>query len=176
MRYYKDNFNVSLRNVRNIYSKNINYEYMSEDLINTIREYISDFNGYSQENYIESESSIRKKSIDELQIGMNLIKEQLANNKLNDLKKSVGEIVIEKFKASVENLNKNLEITDFSNEKMTDLLTQDINLITKSIAIKEKSVRVSREIPNARSWDSEIDELYKKLKELSPVIKKRTSQ
>jgi len=148
---------------------------MSEDLINTIKEYISDFNGYSQENYIESEVSIRKKSIDELQIAMNLIKEQLANNKLNDMKKSVGEIVIEKFKTSLENLNKNLEITDFSNERITDLLTQDINLITKSIAIKEKAVRVSREIPSARSWDDEIDELYKKLKELSPMIKKRTS-
>ena len=74
---------------------------MSEDLINTIKEYISDFNGYSQENYIESEVSIRKKSIDELQIAMNLIKEQLANNKLNDMKKSVGEIVIEKFKTSL---------------------------------------------------------------------------
>ena len=55
---------------------------MSEDLIDKIREYISDFNGYSQENFIESESSIRKKSIEELQIGMNLIKEQLYNNKI----------------------------------------------------------------------------------------------
>ena len=54
---------------------------MSEELINKIKEYIPDFNGYSQENFIESESSIRKKSIEELQIGMNLIKEQL-NNKL----------------------------------------------------------------------------------------------
>ena len=53
---------------------------------------------------------------------------------------------------------------------------QDINLITKSIAIKEKAVRVSREIPNARSWDNEIDELYNKFKELSPMVKKRTNQ
>ena len=82
---------------------------MSEDLIDKIREYISDFNGYSQENFIESESSIRKKSIEELQIGMNLIKEQLYNNKLNDIKKSVGEAVIEKFKTSIENLNKNID-------------------------------------------------------------------
>ena len=59
----------------------MNYEYMSEELINKIKEYIPDFNGYSQENFIESESSIRKKSIEELQIGMNLIKEQLNNNK-----------------------------------------------------------------------------------------------
>tara|TARA_B100000446_G_scaffold176779_1_gene188806 strand:- start:1217 stop:1669 length:453 start_codon:yes stop_codon:yes gene_type:complete len=150
---------------------------MSEELINKIKEYIPDFNGYSQENFIESESSIRKKSIEELQIGMNLIKEQLNNNKLNDIKKSVGEAVIEKFKTSIENLKKNIEMIDvFSNEKITDLLTQDINLITKSIAIKEKAVRVSREIPNARSWDNEIDELYNKFKELSPMVKKRTNQ
>ena len=42
--------------------------------------------------------------------------------------------------------------------------------------IKEKAVRVSREIPNARSWDNEIQELYEKCKELSPMIKKRTNQ
>ena len=89
----------------------------------------------------------------------------------------MGEAVIEKFKTSIENLNKNIEMADlFSNEKIIDLLTQNINLITKSIAIKEKAVRVSREIPNARSWDNEIDELYKKLKELSPMVKKMTNQ
>ena len=108
---------------------------------------------------------------------MNLIKEQLNNNKLNDIKKSVGEAVIEKFKTSIENLKKNIEMIDlFSNEKITNLLTQDIILITKSIAIKENEVRVSREIPNARSWDNEIDELYNKFKELSPMVKKRTNQ
>ena len=53
--------------------------------------------------------TVVKKSIEELQIGMNLIKEQIYNNKLNDIKKSVGEAVIEKFKTSIENLNKNIK-------------------------------------------------------------------
>ena len=50
----------------------------------------------------------------------------------------------------------------------------DSNLTSKSTAVKEKMIRVSREIATTDSWDREVDEVYSKIKELGFTVERRT--
>jgi hypothetical protein len=53
------------------------------------------------------------------------------------------------------------------------IVTLDLNLLTRSTAIKEKAIRASREIASSPSWDREVDELYNKIKDLDETWKRR---
>ena len=87
--------------------------------------------------------------------------------------------MIKKINSIIENSDKKLDNDGFFSDKQIDenqittLLTMDSNLTSKSTAVKEKMIRVSREIATTDSWDREVDEVYAKIKELGFAVERR---
>ncbi|MEE8238578.1 MAG: hypothetical protein V3R13_00635, partial [Nitrososphaerales archaeon] len=116
----------------------------------------------------------------ELRFGIEVLNKQLnANSKLGDSKKQVAQTVIGKLNLLVEDFDQLagdislFRAKDLNEDDIEAIVTLDLNLLTRSTAIKEKAIRTSREIASSPSWDREVDELYNKIKDLDETWKRR---
>lgn len=159
----------------------LNLELSSDDLVNKIAERLPEFTGYNKlDARKENDSSIRQSLVKELTFAVNIFAKQLNDSsRIGEAKRIVGNTVLSKFRSLHESIESQLQNeTFFETDGIEDadleiVLTQDLNLVTKAIALKEKTIRVSREIIAAPSWDAEVDELYGKLKDLSAAWERR---
>ena len=153
-----------------------------DDIVSRIKDKLGEFNGYDTlENRNSSDDLIRGFIKDEMTNTVKIFKEHLEKfSNLNNNKKLVADTVIKKINSIIENSDKKLDNDGFFSDKQIDenqittLLTMDSNLTSKSTAVKEKMIRVSREIATTDSWDREVDEVYAKIKELGFAVERRT--
>jgi|TARA_B100001750_G_scaffold247052_1_gene271443 fructose-specific phosphotransferase system component IIB len=153
-----------------------------DDIVSRIKDKLGEFNGYDTlENRNSSDDVIRGFIKDEMTNTVEIFKEHLEKfSNLNNNKKLVADTVIKKINSIIENADKKLDNDSFFSDKQIDenqittLLTMDSNLTSKSTAVKEKMIRVSREIATTDSWDREVDEVYAKIKELGFAVERRT--
>ncbi len=152
-----------------------------DDIVSRIKDKLGEFNGYDTlENRNSSDDLIRGFIKDEMTNTVKIFKEHLEKfSNLNNNKKLVADTVIKKINSIIENSDKKLDNDGFFSDKQIDenqittLLTMDSNLTSKSTAVKEKMIRVSREIATTDSWDREVDEVYAKIKELGFAVERR---
>ena len=152
-----------------------------DDIVSRIKDKLGEFNGYyTLENRNSSDDLIRGFIKDEMTNTVKIFKEHLEKfSNLNNNKKLVADTVIKKINSIIENSDKKLDNDGFFSDKQIDenqittLLTMDSNLTSKSTAVKEKMIRVSREIATTDSWDREVDEVYAKIKELGFAVERR---
>ena len=152
-----------------------------DDIVSRIKDKLGEFNGYDTlENRNSSDDLIRGFIKDEMTNTVKIFKEHLEKfSNLNNNKKLVADTVIKKINSIIENSDKKLDNDGFFSDKQIDenqittLLTMDSNLTSKSTEVKEKMIRVSREIATTDSWDREVDEVYAKIKELGFAVERR---
>ena len=152
------------------------------DIVSRIKDKLEGFNGYDTlENRNSSDDLVRVFIKNEMTNTVKIFKEHLEKfSNLNNNKKLVSDTVIKKMNSIIENADKKSDNVGFFSDKQIDenqittLLTMDSNLTSKSTAVKEKMIRVSREIATTDSWDREVDEVYSKIKELGFTVERRT--
>lgn len=153
-----------------------------DGLFARMKENLPDFKGYKLVEERQVSDKIARENLGrELRFSIDILKKQLNDNpKVGDSKKQVAETVTRKLNLLVEALDGAPgDLRFFQEEEIADgdiesILTMDLNLLTRSIAIKEKAIRISREVVNSPSWDKEVDELYNKLKDLDESWKRRS--
>ena len=153
-----------------------------DDIVSRIKDKLGEFNGYDTlENRNSSDDLIRGFIKDEMTNTVKIFKEHLEKfSNLNNNKRLIADTVIKKINTIIENADKKSDNVGFFSDKQIDenqittLLTMDSNLTSKSTAVKEKMIRVSREIATTDSWDREVDEVYSKIKELGFTVERRT--
>ena len=152
------------------------------DIVSRIKDKLEGFNGYDTlENRNSSDDLVRVFIKDEMTNTIKIFKEHLEKfSNLNNNKRLIADTVIKKINTIIENADKKSDNVGFFSDKQIDenqittLLTMDSNLTSKSTAVKEKMIRVSREIATTDSWDREVDEVYSKIKELGFTVERRT--
>ncbi len=153
----------------------------SDGLVDRMVEHVPEFKGYGKsENRRASDKMAREAWGKELRFGIEVLNKQLnANSKLGDSKKQVAQTVIGKLNLLVEDFDQLagdislFRAKDLNEDDIEAIVTLDLNLLTRSTAIKEKAIRTSREIASSPSWDREVDELYNKIKDLDETWKRR---
>ncbi len=153
----------------------------SDSLVDRMAEHAPQFKGYGEsENRRASDKIARETWGKELRFSIEVLSKQLnANSRLEESKKQVAQTVIRKLNLLVEAFGQSAGDTPLFRAKDLDegdieaIVTLDLNLLTRSTAIKEKAIRTSREIASSPSWDNEVDELYNKIKDLDETWKRR---